>query len=71
MQRYINQLIEDLNEIAQLKNQAASTETDTDDEALLKHFEDIENYLHGEDVPISEITGIMHEQLPPPEMFNE
>jgi len=71
MQRYINQLIEDLHEIAQIKNQAANTETDTDDEALLKHFEDVENYLHGEEVPISEITGILPEQLPPPEMLDD
>ncbi|MGE4590103.1 MAG: hypothetical protein AB7E34_11110 [Acidaminococcaceae bacterium] len=71
MQRYINQLIEDLHEIAQIKNQTANTEPDRDDEALLKHFQDIENYLHGEEVPISEITGILPEQLPPPEMLNE
>ncbi len=71
MQRYITQLIEDLKEIAQIKKQAANTETANNDEALLKHFEDIENYLHGEEVPISEITGILPEQLPPPEMLNE
>lgn len=71
MQRYITQLIEDLHEIAQIKNQTANTEPDRDDEALLKHFQDIENYLHGEEVPISEITGILPEQLPPPEMLNK
>ncbi len=72
MQRYITQLIEDLHEIAQLQKQmAANTKPDHDDDALLKHFKDIENYIHGKEVPISEITGILPEQLPPPEMLNE
>ena len=73
MQRYINQLIEDLHEIAQKASLSGKTaeEAVSDDESFLKHIEDVENYLHGDQLPISEITGILSEQLPPPETLNE
>ena len=73
MQRYITQLIEDLHEIAQITHPSGKTAEETvhDDKTFLKHLEDIENYLHGEELPISEITGILPEQLPPPGKLNK
>ena len=73
MQRYLTQLIEDLHEIAQRVNPSGNTDEETvhDQESFFKHIEDVENYLHGELVPISKITGILPEQLPPPEKLNE
>lgn len=73
MEKYIALLIEDLHEIIRGKNQGDLIEENTvsDEESFLKHIEDVENYLHGEPIPVSEITGIMQEQLPPPEKLNE
>ena len=73
MQRYINQLIEELHEIAHKVNPTGSFKEETvhDDESFFKHIEDVENYLHGEPLPVSQITGIEHEQLPPPDRLNE
>ncbi|MFA9371452.1 MAG: hypothetical protein ACERIH_07040 [Labilibaculum antarcticum] len=73
MQHYITQLIEDLQEIVQKINPSGTTEEETihDDESFSRHIEDVENYLHGEQIPISQITGIEQEQLPPPERLSE
>ncbi len=74
MQRYITQLTEDLHEIARKAYPLGKTEekkTVYDDETFLKHIEDVENYLHGEQLLISEITGILPEQLPPLGKLNE
>ena len=73
MKLYLTQLIEDLHETAQKANPSGKTEEETvhDDETFLKHIEDVENYLHGGQLPISEITGILPEQLPPPRKLSE
>lgn len=73
MQQYIKQLIDDLHEIAQKANPSGKTEEEPvhDNETFFKHIEDVENYLHGEQLPISEITEILPEQLPPPGKLNE
>jgi len=48
MQRYIEQLIEDLHAIAHKANASGKTEEEPvhDKESFLKHIEDVENYLH-------------------------
>lgn len=73
MQKYITQLIEDLHQIAKEVNPSGNTEDEPihDDESFFRHISDVENYLHGEQIPVSEITGILHEQLPPPENLSE
>lgn len=73
MEHYITQLIEDLHEIAQKASPSGKAEEEmaSNDEAFLKHIEDVDNYLHGEQLPVSEITGIMPEQLPPPKKLTE
>jgi len=73
MDRYIEQLIEDLNILTSKKNSHTETETESenDDESFLKHIENVENYLYGDKIPVSSITGILFEQLPPPEKLNK
>ncbi len=74
MQRYITQLIEDLHEIVQKVNPSGKVieeETIHDDDSFARHIEDVENYLQGEQIPISQITGIEQELLPPPERLSE
>ncbi len=72
MQRYIDQLIEDFREITSGMEHEAETaiEAVSDDESFWAHIEDVENYLHGERVPVSVITGIASEMLPPPEKLS-
>ena len=74
MQNYINQLIEDLHEIADQVNLWGNTEEEepiNDEETFLKHIADVERYVSGDDVLISDIAGIAQEELPPPERLNE
>jgi len=73
MQHYIDQLIEDLHEILREMNPPGKTQEDPilEEESFIKHIEDVENYLHGKELPISEITGIIPEQLPPAEKLSE
>lgn len=73
MQRYIDQLIEDLHEIIQEINPPGKIKEEpiAGEESFIRHLEDVENYLHGKQLPISEITGIIPEQLPPTEKLNE
>lgn len=73
MERYIQQLIEDLRLLISKMKTPEETEIKSvhDDESFRKHIEDVENYLHGEQIPVSTITGILKEQLPPPEKLNK
>lgn len=73
MQRYIDQLTEDLHDIIQKINPSVDVQEEPihDEEAFFRQIEDIENYLHGKQLPISEITGILPEQLPPAERLNK
>jgi len=73
MQLYLSQLIEDLHQTTNKVNSSRNTEEEPihDNESFYKHIADIENYLHGVEIPISEITGILPEQLPPPERLSE
>ena len=73
MQRYIDQLIEDIKEMYEKMEVVPDTEdeTVTDDESFFRHIENVENYLHGKPIPIKKITGIIPEQLPPPEKLSK
>ena len=68
MQRYIEQLIEDIREAMPNCNPAIELKDNSvhDDESFLKHIEDVEKYLHSEGELISTITGIDFNLLPPP-----
>jgi len=71
MEHYLEQLIEDLHLITQGKPPKNVEETVHDEAAFYKHIENVENYIHGEQKPISAITGLMQEMLPPPEKLSE
>lgn len=73
MDRYIELLIEELNKISLKMNSSNETvlESADEDESFLKHIENVENYLYGDKIPVSSITGILFEQLPPPERLNK
>ncbi len=75
MQRYIEQLIEDLHQATwglkpphELWNES---EADPDDELELEDMSYVEKYLYGDEQPISEITGINQEQLPSDEKLTQ
>lgn len=73
MQNYINQLIENLKEIAH-KHKLLDVVIDepvNDNETFQQHIEDVENYIAGKTQPISIITGVKLEELPPVEMLSE
>ena len=67
MERYLEQLIEDLHQATQKLDPPSWEEADKDDELELYDISQVEKYVYGDATPISEITGIGHEQLPPVE----
>ena len=73
MQHYVYQLIEDLHAIILEINPPGKTQEEPilEEESFIRHIEDVENYLHGKKLPISEITGIIPEQLPPADKLNK
>jgi hypothetical protein len=70
MQRYIEQLIEDIHEatgnIRPPHELWEKSGADPDCEPELEDMSYVEQYLYGEKEPIAQITGISQEQLPPP-----
>lgn len=72
MQRYIDQFIEDIREIAENMEVVLAEEDEpvTDDESFYRHIENVEKFLYSDPVPVEKITGIMPEQLPPPERLS-
>ncbi|MBE0638840.1 MAG: hypothetical protein IH598_09995 [Bacteroidales bacterium] len=67
MNRYVEQLIEDIRKAAANAPQPDDDETEiSDEEALARHFDDVEQYLHGEREKLSEIIGIPLNLLPSP-----
>jgi hypothetical protein len=62
MERYITQLIDDLHQITSVMN--------PDDEPEPEDMSYVDDYLYGERYPISQITTIATEQLPPPEKLS-
>lgn len=75
MQRYIEQLIEDLHKATwNLKSPHQlwdKSEANPDDELELEDMSYVEKYMYGNELPISEITGIEQEQLPMPEKLDQ
>jgi len=75
MQRYIEQLIDDLHKATwRMKPPHELWETskaDPDDELELEDMSYVEKYLYGNEIPIPEITGIAREQLPPAEKLSQ
>ncbi len=69
MNRYVEQLIEDIRRAGEMAPPDVETATDLDeDEALEQHFADVERYIAGEtDGTLSTITGILTDTLPQPE----
>lgn len=75
MQRYIEQLIEDIHK-ASWNTRAPHeiwelSEADPDDEIDTEDLSYVEQCIYGEEIPISEITGIEAITLPPPEKLND
>lgn len=75
MQNYIKQLIDDIHR-ATLRLRPPhdiwiQSKVDPNNEAELEDFTFLEKYYEGEEEPISQITGIEAELLPPPEKLSE
>ncbi|MFA8434821.1 MAG: hypothetical protein ACEPOZ_09935 [Marinifilaceae bacterium] len=73
MDRYIEQLIEDLRKAgsSHIQLQHCSNKEGGDDERFIKELEEVENVVYGDQIPMSEITGISTSLLPPREKLNE
>ncbi len=71
MERYIQQLIDDIHKATWNLNPPhklwEESNANPDDELELEDMSYIEQYVEGEEQPISQITGIDQEQLPPEE----
>ena len=74
MQRYIEQLIDDIREatwnLRPPHELWKESKADPDNELELEDMSFAEQYLYGETQPIAQITGIATEQLPHPERLN-
>ncbi|HLO60119.1 MAG TPA: hypothetical protein VK179_15325 [Bacteroidales bacterium] len=75
MQRYLEQLIQDLRKATWKLRPPHElwfeSEADPDNEPELEDMSYVEKYIYGEQIPVSEITGIDQENLPPPEMLTD
>ncbi len=72
MDNYINQLIEEIREATthvkpphEFRNDA-----DPDDETDFEDMSHVEKYIYGDEIPVSAITGIDADMLPPPEKLS-
>ncbi len=73
MQRYVDQLIEDIEEIIkwQTAQKQPSKQSDDDDMDMEAEFEEIERYVSGEgEVHFGEHCGLSKIQFPPPERLS-
>jgi len=74
MERYIEQLIEDLHEVTRNMKlpHRISEETGADPyyDVTLEDFSYIDEYLYGDKIPVSSITGIALELLPPADLLS-
>jgi hypothetical protein len=74
MQHYIDQLINEVRRatwnLRPPHGLWEESEADPDDELELEDMSFIEEFVEGERQPISQITGIGPEKLPPPDMLN-
>lgn len=75
MQRYIEQLIDDLHRATWgMKPPHGIWEesgANPNDELELEDMSYVEKYVYGDTIPVSSITGIEHELLPPVEKLNQ
>ena len=75
MQHYLEQLIDDLHKATWGMKPPheiwEESEADPDDELELEDMSYVEKYLYGDEIPISEITGIGQDQLPPVEKLSQ
>ncbi len=75
MKRYIEQLIADIRKatwnMRPPHEMWIDSEADPDNELELEDMSHVEKYLYGEKEPVSAITGIDQNQLPPPEKLTE
>lgn len=73
MQRYIEQLIDDIHKATWKINPPHEiwNDVDTDNEAELEDLAYAEKYIYGEPLPISEITEIDPKLLPPKEKLTQ
>jgi len=75
MERYIEQLINDLHQatwkIRPPHELWEESEANHDDELELEDMSYVEKYMYGDQEPISGITGIEIEKLPPAEKLSE
>lgn len=75
MQRYLEQLIDDLHQATWGMKPPheiwQESEADPDDELELDDLSYVEKHLYGDEQPISVITGIDREKLPPVDKLNE
>jgi len=69
MQQYLEQLIQDLRratwKLSPPHEIWLESDADPDNEPELEDLSYVEKYVYGEEIPVSEITGIDTEYLPP------
>jgi hypothetical protein len=75
MERYIEQLIGDIRnatwKVSPPHEIWQKSGADPDNELELEDMSYVEQYVYGDEIPISEITGIEQEMLPPVEQLTE
>jgi hypothetical protein len=70
---YLTQLIEDMRATSLQASGKNKSETipESSEEKFSEHIKDVENYLYGEQEPLSNIVGIETVRLPPPDILSE
>lgn len=73
---YLEQLSEDIrlacqNALGNRQESAPDNDRNEMAETFFEHINDVEEYLHGQQIPLSEILGVATLQLPPPEKLTE
>ncbi|TAJ12360.1 hypothetical protein DMA11_12945 [Marinilabiliaceae bacterium JC017] len=73
MDRYLDQLIEDIHKARTIVRPPSEiwNDADMEDEGEMEDMAFVEEYLYGEPKPLYEITGIATELLPLPDQLNE
>lgn len=73
MDRYLDQLIEDIHKARTIVHPPSEVWNDADmeDEGEMEDMAYIQKYLYGDQKPLHEITGIATEMLPPPDRLND
>lgn len=69
--RYLEQLMEDIRQASNKKEEQKNKKSLSATSEAIQHIAEVENYLHGEQYPLSSLVGIDTVQLPPPEKLTE